>query len=118
MVVLLTGANSMVTDVIVISLVGLYQYSLEEVALLLRRSRSCVVERFTEAVDTLAQIFLTSGLLRENRPDRRLHRFHAKKTAVAAPPPKKPVASVAAEPALLVTEVSAKYSFAAQGRVV
>jgi hypothetical protein len=104
----------------VISLVGLYQYSLEEVALLLRRSRGCVVDRFTDAVDTLAQIFLTSGLLRKDRPDRRLHRFHAKEAQakVAELPPKKPVGSVGVEPSHMVTAVSSKYSFAAQGRVV
>ena len=104
----------------VISLVGLYQYSLEEVALLLRRSRGCVVDRFTDAVDTLAQIFLTSGLLRKDRPDRRLHRFHAKEAQATAAelPPKKPVGSVGVEPSHMVTAVSSKYSFAAQGRVV
>ena len=104
----------------VVSLVGLYQYSLEEVATLLRRSRSTVVERFAEAVDTLAQIFLASGLLREDRPDRRLQRFRAKQAAPAVVelPPKKPVASVGAEALHVVTEVSAKYSFAAQHRVV
>ena len=104
----------------VISMVGLYQYSLEEVAQLLRRSRTTVVERFTEAVDTLAEIFLTSGLLREDRPDRRVQRFHATEAQprMAEFPPKKPVASVPAEPAHMITEVTAKYSFAARGRVV
>ena len=61
----------------VLSLVGLYQYSLEEVATLLGRCRTTVIERYAEAVDTLSQIFLTSGLLREDRPDRRLQRFDA-----------------------------------------
>ena len=104
----------------VVSLVGLYQYSLEEVAMLLRRSRGNVSERFAEAVDTLAQIFLASGLLKEDRPDRRLQRFHAEETPLSAEelPPKKPCASVVAEPPHMVTEVSAKYSFAARHRVV
>jgi hypothetical protein len=104
----------------VISLVGLYQYSLEEVALLLRRSRGCVVDRFTEALDTLAQIFLTSGLLRDDRPDRRVQHFNATKarTKEAELPAKKPVASVAAEPAHVITGVSAKYSFAERPRAV
>ena len=104
----------------VISLVGLYQYSLEEVALLLRRSRTTVVERFSEAVDTLSQIFLAMGLLREDRPDRRLQRFHAKsaQTRVAELPPKKPVASVANVASHRVTEECAKYSFVERSRAV
>jgi len=104
----------------VVSLVGLYQYSLEEVATLLGRCRTTVVERFTEALDTLAQIFLTSGLLREDRPDRRLQRFKAEEPppAVVELPAKKPAASVAGETYHQVTEESAKYSFMAQHRVV
>src|SRR5271157_5906191 len=107
-------------DLEVVSLVGLYQYSLEEVATLLGRCRTTVVERFTEALDTLAQIFLTSGLLREDRPDRRLQRFKAEEPppAVVDLPAKKPAASVAAETYHQVTEESAKYSFMAQHRVV
>jgi hypothetical protein len=104
----------------VVSLVGLYQYSLEEVATLLRRSRSTVVVRFTDAVDTLAQIFLTSGLLREHNPDRRILRFNARKSApqVAELPPKKPCASAAVELPHVVTELNAKYTFLEQQRVV
>ncbi len=104
----------------VISLVGLYQYSLAEVAMLLHRSRSSLVERYTEAVDTLAQIFLASGLLREDKLDRRLHRFNADElpSEIAELPAKKPVASVAAEPPCVVAEVGAKYSFVAQHKVV
>lgn len=104
----------------VISLVGLYQYSLEEVAMLLRRSRGTVAGRFSEAVDTLAQIFLTTGLLREDRPDRRLHRFNAddRPPEAAELPSKRPVAAVAKEASYAVAEVGEKYSFAAQGRVV
>ena len=104
----------------VVSLVGLYQYSLEEVATLLHRSRTTVVVRFTEAVDTLAQIFLESGLLREDNPDRRIRRFDAKKAKpqVAELPPKKPCGSVAAESPHVVTEVNAKYSFHERQRIV
>lgn len=107
-------------DLEVISLVGLHQYSLEEVSELLRLGRTTVVERFTEAVDTLAQIFLTAGLLRENRPDRRVQRFRAGQTPAEDEdlPPKKPCASVAVEPSYVVTEVCAKYSFVANHRVV
>ena len=104
----------------VISMVGLYQYSLEEVALLLRRSRTTVVERFTEAVDTLAQIFLTSGLLRDDRPDRRVQRFNATKarTKEAELPTKKPVATVDDELSHRVTDECAKYSFIEPRRAV
>ena len=106
-------------DAEVISLVGLYQYSLEEVATLLGRSRSFGGERFAESVDTLAEMFLDTGLLREDRPDRRLQRFTADNAARAAElPPKKPVASVDAEAYHEVSEESAKYTFVAQHRVV
>ena len=104
----------------VLSLVGLYQYSLEEVATLLGRCRTTVIERYAEAVDTLAQIFLTSGLLREDRPDRQLQRFPAEDPpqAVAEPPAKKPAASAGGERSDQATDVSAKYSFVAKHRVV
>ncbi|HEY4962700.1 MAG TPA: hypothetical protein VII29_17720 [Terriglobales bacterium] len=104
----------------VVSLVGLYQYSLAEVATLLRQHRSTVIKRFTEGIDTLAQMFLASGMLREDNPDRRIRRFNAKKTApqVEEPLPKKPCESIAAELPKMVTEVNAKYSFVEQQRVV
>jgi hypothetical protein len=104
----------------VISLVGFYQYSLEEVAMLLHRSRGYVVERFTEAVDTLAQIFLTTGLLREDYPDRHLQRFHAMEAppAMAELLPKKPCVSVGAQASHTVKEETAKYSFVEQHRAV
>ncbi len=104
----------------VISLVGLYQYSLDEAAALLGCGRTRVVEHFTQAVDTLAQIFLMSGLLREDRPDRRIQRFRAEETPkqVKEPPPKKPCASADAEPYHPVTSDCPKYSFVAGYRVV
>jgi len=104
----------------VVSLVGLYQYSLAEVATLLRRHRSTVIERFTDGIDTLAQMLLASGMLREDNPDRRIRRFNAKKTApqVEELLPKKPSESVAAELPQMVTEVNAKYSFLERQRVV
>lgn len=54
-----------------IQLIGLYDFSREEIAAMLRRSRSWVQQRVTEAVDALAEIFLQVGLLKEDRPDRR-----------------------------------------------
>ena len=83
-------------DAEVIALVGLFQYSLDEAAALLGRSRTTVAVRFADAVDRLAELFLTVGLLQENRPDRRLQRF-ATPVSTAELPPKKPVASVGAE---------------------
>jgi len=104
----------------VISLVGLYQYSLEEVAAILGRSRSSIAQRFAESVDHLAEMFLTSGMLRDDRPDRRLLRFSPKQphSQRAALPPKKPVASVGREAFHEVAQEGTTYSFTAQHRVV
>ena len=85
-------------DAEVIALVGMFQYSLEEAATILGRSRSCVIERFANSVDRLAELFLEARLLREDRPDRRLQKFATQEiVAKAALPPKKPAASVQAE---------------------
>jgi predicted DNA-binding protein YlxM (UPF0122 family) len=54
-----------------IQLIGLYDFSAEEIAAMLRRSRSWVYQRVDEAVDALTEIFLQAGLLKESRPDRR-----------------------------------------------
>ncbi len=102
-------------DLEVVSLVGMYHYSLGDVAMLLGRCRTTVVHRYAGAIDTLSQIFLEAGILRENRPDRHMQRFDPRGAdAEEAPPPKKPAASVAAEPALVVTEANPKYSFVAR----
>jgi AraC-like DNA-binding protein len=83
----------------VVALVGLLQYSLDDVATMLGRSRSGVARRFANSIDRLAEMFLESGLLRENRPDRHVRRFAVEEAPAegAALPPKKPVASVAAD---------------------
>lgn len=54
-----------------ITLVGLYSFSREEVAQMLRASKTWVNNRVAEALDALSEIFLCAGLLREDRPDRR-----------------------------------------------
>ncbi len=54
-----------------ITLVGLYAFSREEVSEMLRCSRAWVNNRVAEALDALSEIFLRAGLLREERPDRR-----------------------------------------------
>jgi len=104
----------------IVSMVGLYQYSLEEVAKLLGRCRSTVVERYVEGVDTLAQIFLATGMLREDRPDRRIQRFDLDETrrGAAELPSRKPVASANVEPSMAVAKAGSKYPAAVQHRVV
>ena len=77
----------------VIALVGLFHYSLDDVATMLGRSRSCVAQRFADSIDQLAEMFLETGLLREDRPDRRPLYFAAPKSGNAVGerlPPKKP----------------------------
>lgn len=53
-----------------ITLVGLYSFSRDEVAEMLRHSKSWVSNRVAEALDALSEIFLQARLLREDRPDR------------------------------------------------
>ena len=55
----------------VLTLHGLYDYSVDEVSQMLHCSRTLVRQYFREALDTLSEIFLGIGLLRENQPDRR-----------------------------------------------
>jgi hypothetical protein len=55
----------------VITLMGLYDLSDEEVAGTCHCSRRYARQWFAEAVDCLSEIFLEAGLLRENRPDRK-----------------------------------------------
>jgi len=55
----------------IITLVGLYDFSLDEVAELLRYSKTAVHQWFWEALDCLSEIFLRAGLLLEEHPDRR-----------------------------------------------
>jgi hypothetical protein len=55
----------------VVTLVGLYDFSVEEVAEMLHRSAFGIRRWFWEALDALAEIFLQGGILSEARPDRR-----------------------------------------------
>ncbi len=55
----------------IVTLVGLYDFSVDEVAEMLHRSASAIRRWFCEALDALAEIFLQGGILSENRPDRR-----------------------------------------------
>jgi hypothetical protein len=54
----------------IITLVGLYDYTHEEVAQMLRYSKTMVHCWFSNALDALSEIFLQAGLLSEDRPDR------------------------------------------------
>jgi DNA-directed RNA polymerase specialized sigma24 family protein len=55
----------------IITLVGLYDFTLDEVAEMLRYSKTAVHRWFSEALDYLSEIFLRAGILSEQRPDRR-----------------------------------------------
>jgi len=55
----------------IVTLVGLYDFSLDEVGEMLRCSKAAVHKWFSEALDYLSEIFLRAGLLSEERPDRR-----------------------------------------------
>jgi hypothetical protein len=54
-----------------ITLVALYSFSRDEVAQMLRASKTWVNIRIAEALDALGEIFLQARLLRADRPDRR-----------------------------------------------
>ena len=55
----------------IITLVGLYDFSHDEVARMLHSSKAAVHQWFSDALDALSEIFLQAGLLSEGRPDRR-----------------------------------------------
>jgi hypothetical protein len=55
----------------VLTLIGLYDLNLDEAAEILHWSTGYISQRFAEALARLTQIFLDSGLLRRDRPDRR-----------------------------------------------
>ncbi len=83
----------------VVTLVGLYDFTHEEVAGMLRCSRSLVRRWFSEALDTLSEVFLEAGLLREGRPDRRQRQaMNDGATGDAATAPRKPPCSVRVVP--------------------
>lgn len=78
------------SEVDVLTLVGLYDLNLDEAAKLLRCSSGYVSQRFAEALAHLTQIFLDSGILRRDRPDRRQSQMKGRKL-----PAKKPCGAVA-----------------------
>jgi len=81
----------------VLTLVGLFNFSHEEVAQMLHRSRTVIRECFAAGLDALAAIFLEAGLLFADRPDRRQRQVSRHDSlCVAAQPRKKPPSSVKA----------------------
>jgi len=99
-----------------VALVGLFHYSLDDVATMLGRSRSFVAQHFADSIDQLAEVFLETGLLPEDRPDRRPQYFAVPKSRnePAALPPKKPPVSVMVEEYRAVGALTESYSFAAR----
>ncbi len=81
-----------------IQLIGLYDFSRDEIAAMLHRSRSWVNQRVAEAVDSLSEIFLRARILSENHPDRRQRQvmYRALPADVIAAGEKKPCASAEA----------------------
>lgn len=55
----------------IITLVGLYDFSHDEVGEMLRCSKAWITQRFAEALDSLSEILLQADLLSERHPDRR-----------------------------------------------
>lgn len=83
----------------VVTLVGLYDFSVEEVAEMLHRSAFGIRRWFWEALDALAEIFLQAGILSEARPDRRQRQVTASRLpAEVAVIGKKPPQSVKLSP--------------------
>jgi hypothetical protein len=99
-----------------VALVGLFHYSLDDVAMMLGRSRSFVSQHFADSLDQLAARFLDTGLLREDRPDRRPQYFSSREPHRGANvlPPKKLPVSVAAEEYRAVSGEAAAYTFGAR----
>jgi hypothetical protein len=82
-----------------VALVGLFHFTLADVAAMRGRSVTWAGVHYRSAVDQLAEIFLEIGLLRDDRPDRYIERFPGKRRRQPEVgwPPKKPTASVAPE---------------------
>jgi DNA-directed RNA polymerase specialized sigma24 family protein len=78
----------------VLTLVGLYDLNLDEAAEILHWSAGYISQRFSEALAHLTQIFLDSGVLQRDRPDRRQAQMKGRKLPASALPSKKPCGSV------------------------
>jgi hypothetical protein len=78
----------------VLTLVGLYDLTHHEAAKMLHRSEGCISQRYAEAIAHLTQIFLDTGLVRRDRPDRRQSQLKRQKSPASELPRKKPCGSV------------------------
>ena len=83
----------------ILTLLGLYDYSVDEVSQMFQCSRTLVRQWFSESLDALSEVFLKAGLLRENEPDRRQRQVIQRKLEVdAVISRRKPPASVRSSP--------------------
>ncbi len=83
----------------IITLVGLYDFSYDEVAEMLHGSRTAIHRQFSEAIDALSEILLEAGILDETRPDRRQRHVSNKGLpADVSALPRKPPRSVKVAP--------------------
>ena len=76
----------------IITLVGLYDFSIDEVAEMFQSYRSAIHNWFASALDALSEIFLEAAVLQEDRPDRRQRQIAARQLprAIASVPKKPP----------------------------
>ena len=78
----------------VLTLVGLYDLNLDEAARMLHCSAGYLSQRFAEAVAHLTQIFLDSGMVRRDNPDRRQAQMKGREMARSGLPKKQPCRAV------------------------
>ncbi len=74
----------------VLTLVGLYDLNLDEAARMLHCSAGYLSQRFAEALANLTQIFLDSGMLLREHPDRRQAQMKGRELPASALPKKRP----------------------------
>jgi len=78
----------------VLTLVGLYDLTLDEAAEILHWSAGYISQRFGEAMGRLTQIFLDTGILRRDHPDRRQQQMKGRQAGTPGLARKKPCGSV------------------------
>ncbi len=78
----------------VITLLGLYDVTLDAAAAILHLSTGCLSERYSDAISRLTQNFLDTGVLRRDRPDRRQLQMKCRPGLAARSSPRKSCASV------------------------
>lgn len=94
-----------------ITMVGLYDFTRDEVAAMLRHCRSWVNRRYIEALDALTQIFLDANILSAASPDRKQWQLEQR----ALPqepvqlPPKRPCGSVTASAPIATVKPSRRW---------